>query len=72
MLRVLLLIFAFSQVFSETVLEAQVLSKSQKVRCFTNARLLINHELQEGELWTAGGKIVEPREEADEIVDVGG
>lgn len=50
---------------------AQQLDK-KAVRRFANARLLIDHRIQEGDLWVANGKIVAPQDQADEEIDVRG
>lgn len=42
------------------------------VKRFCNARLLLNHEIKEGELWVMNGKIVSPQKKADLSVDVEG
>jgi N-acetylglucosamine-6-phosphate deacetylase len=39
---------------------------------YYNARLLHNHELMQGELWTADGQIIVPRDHADIEVDLEG
>jgi N-acetylglucosamine-6-phosphate deacetylase len=46
--------------------------KPLKIRRFANAFLLRDHELVKGDLWTEGGKIVEPKDVADEEIDVQG
>lgn len=47
--------------------------KQEKIRCFTNARLLIDHQFVEGELWTEGGKVAaKSSRSADEVIDMGG
>lgn len=51
---------------------AASLLKSPHVRRFTHARVLRDHEIQEGELWTAAGKIIPPQPKADEEIDVQG
>lgn len=43
-----------------------------KVLRYYNARLLKNHELLHGELWTANGKIIPRQEKADGEIDVQG
>jgi N-acetylglucosamine-6-phosphate deacetylase len=43
-----------------------------KVSRYYNARLLKNHELLYGELWTANGRIISPQEKADEEIDAQG
>jgi N-acetylglucosamine-6-phosphate deacetylase len=42
------------------------------IKKFTNARLLLNHQIREGELWVAEGKIIPPQPKADSVIDAGG
>ncbi|MBS3904009.1 MAG: N-acetylglucosamine-6-phosphate deacetylase [Simkania sp.] len=42
------------------------------VKRFYNAYLLLDHKIQEGELWVSEGKIVPPQKEADIAIDVQG
>src|SRR5262249_52333228 len=48
------------------------LLKSSSILRFTHAEILRDHELQRGELWVKGGKIIPPQENADLEIDVQG
>ncbi len=50
---------------------AHLLNDSQ-IQRFYHARILLDHQLIEGELWVSGGKIIPPQEKADLEIDVGG
>jgi N-acetylglucosamine-6-phosphate deacetylase len=52
--------------------KAAHLLKSSKVQRFTNARVLIDNQIQDGELWIAGGKVIPPQGRADVEIDVEG
>lgn len=46
--------------------------ESPRVQRFFNARVLLDHRIQEGELWVANGKIISPQLRADDEMDVKG
>lgn len=50
---------------------ASAMGEGKMVRYY-NARVVKNHELMNGELWTWNGKIIAPQEKADSEVDVKG
>lgn len=52
--------------------KAALLLKDSRIQRFTNARLLIDGRIQEGELWVTGGKIILPQRQADIEIDVYG
>jgi len=52
--------------------KAAFLLKDLQIKRFTRARLLLDHRIQEGELWVSGGKIIPPQPEADIVIDVEG
>lgn len=55
------------------VLDAEAAGQLRgRVTKFINAKILIDHEFQEGELWVRGGKIAMPEQFADETIDLGG
>lgn len=52
--------------------QAALLLKNPQTTQFTNARILIDHQLQAGELWVSKGKIISPQTSADNVVDMHG
>lgn len=52
--------------------EAASLLKNGYTTRFINARLLLDHEIQEGELWVSKGKIIPPQSQGDLVVDIHG
>lgn len=47
-------------------------SGGEIIKRFVNARILVDHTIQEGELWIANGKIIAPQIHSDEEIDVKG
>lgn len=55
-----------------TLLFSSVQAVSHPVQRYYNCRVVLNHALDTGELWVAGGKIISPQSHADEEIDVKG
>lgn len=74
--KFLALFFSFSIIIFNLTLNASssdaTMITCPHVRKFMNARLLIDSEIREGDLWVSKGKITEPQKVADEVIDVGG
>lgn len=66
------LCFLPTKLLSLLELQSTAEIENGKLFCYYNGKILRNHEIVEGEIWVADGKIISPQKKADYEIDVHG